>query len=44
MQHDVLRSRCSNLSLGASASQRIISDNPMHMMNREIIPGRKKRV
>jgi len=42
VEHDALSGRGSNLSPGMSAYQRIISKIiPMHVMNQEIIPGRK---
>jgi len=39
---DALSGRGSNLSLCASAYQRIISNNPTHMMNRETVQVEKR--
>jgi len=43
VEHHALSGWGSNLSPGVSTYQRIFQIIPMHMMNRTIIPGRKKR-
>jgi len=43
VERDALSGRGSNLNPGTSAYQKLFLIIPTHMMNREIIPGRKKR-